>query len=140
MIQDRINPTAQIAIGAALVPARQCPFEDVLYEVVGSLAVAAQQSVSIAAQSWDVRCEQFSRVSRGTPRKRGHIPHRTTSNTEAAHGIAKCSQAAIRGSRSKDTACYPQMNLALISNLNVTFRATVDDISRLSCRRPEIAG
>jgi len=49
MIQNREDPTAQIAIGAALVPAGECSFEGILYEVVGGFAIAAQQSVSIAA-------------------------------------------------------------------------------------------
>src|SRR5215813_12640018 len=95
MIQDRIDPTAQIAVGAALVPAAECAFKRVLYEVVSGLAVSAQQSVSIAPQSWDMRFEKFGRVSGCTLCRRWDDPHRTTTNTEAASGIAKCSRTTI---------------------------------------------
>jgi hypothetical protein len=95
MVEDRIYPTAQISIGAALMPAGERPFERVLNEVVGALTVAAQQSVSVAAQSRDVRFEKFGRVSGCTPYKRRAGLHRAISNTEAACGIGKCSQATI---------------------------------------------
>jgi hypothetical protein len=93
MVEDRVEPTAQIPIRSALVPAGECPFEDVLYEIIGPLTVTAQQSVRVAAQSWDVRFEKFGRVSACTLHGRKGALHRTTSNTEPASGISKCSQA-----------------------------------------------
>jgi hypothetical protein len=78
-----------------LMPAAECPFEGVLYEVVGGLTVSAQQSVSIAPQSWDMRFEKFGRVSGCTLCTRWDGRHWTTSDTEAASGIAKCFRATI---------------------------------------------
>jgi hypothetical protein len=57
MVQNRIEPTTQVSIGTALMPARERPFEAVLNEVVGTLSVTAQQRVCVSAQSGDVRFE-----------------------------------------------------------------------------------
>jgi hypothetical protein len=95
MVEDGIDPTAQIPIGSALVPAGECPFEGVLYKIVGPLTVTAQQRVCVAAQSWDMRFEKLGRVSGCTLHGRKAALHRTTSNTEPASGISKCSQATI---------------------------------------------
>jgi hypothetical protein len=89
VIQNRVDPAAQIAIGAALVPASKRPFEAVLDKVVGALSVTAQQRVCVSAQSGDVRFEKFISI----PRWRVASLHQTTLNTEPACGIAKCSQA-----------------------------------------------
>jgi hypothetical protein len=42
VVEDRVDPTAQIPIGSALVPARERPFETVLNEIVGALSITAQ--------------------------------------------------------------------------------------------------
>jgi hypothetical protein len=57
MVQNRIEPTARIAISTALVPAGKRPFESVLNKIVGTLSVTAQQRVCVSAQSGDVRFE-----------------------------------------------------------------------------------
>jgi hypothetical protein len=42
VVENRVDPTAQIPIGSALVPARERPFETVLNEIVGALSITAQ--------------------------------------------------------------------------------------------------
>src|SRR5271168_3751724 len=92
MVQNRIEPATQVSVGTPLVPARERPFEAVLNEIVGALSVAAQQRVAVSAQAGDVCFEEFGGVpGRALHRRRAAI-HRTTSNTEPACGIAKCSQ------------------------------------------------
>src|SRR6516162_1019366 len=114
------------------MPARERAFEAVLNEIVGTLSVTAQQRVGVSAQSRDVRFQEFGGVPQCAPRRRRAAIHRTTSNLELARGIASVlKKRKINGPRSKHTAFHPQMNLKLISNLNVTFLATADGISRL---------
>jgi hypothetical protein len=43
IVQDCIQPTAEISIRPALVPARQRSFETVLHEIVSAITVATQQ-------------------------------------------------------------------------------------------------
>ena len=42
MVQNRVDPTTQISIGTALVPARERPFEAILNKIVGTLSVTVQ--------------------------------------------------------------------------------------------------
>jgi hypothetical protein len=95
MVQNRVDPTARVAISTALVPAGERPFEAVLNKIVGTLSVTAQQSVRVSTQPGDVRLEKLGRVSGCAPRRRRAAIHRTTSNTELASGIAKCSQETV---------------------------------------------
>jgi hypothetical protein len=55
MVKDRVKPAAQIAVGPARLPARQRPFEAVLQQIVGSLAVAAEQGAGEATQIGNMR-------------------------------------------------------------------------------------
>jgi hypothetical protein len=88
MVQDRIYPTAEVSIAAALVPARERSFEAILNEIVGALSVAAQQRVGISAQPGNVRFEEFGRVSSSGPRQRGAAIHGAASNSKPDCGIA----------------------------------------------------
>jgi hypothetical protein len=92
MVQNRVDPTARVAISTALVPAGERPFEAILNKIVGTLSVTAQQRVRVSSQPWDVRLEKLGRVSGCVARRRRAAIHRTTSNTELASGIAKCSR------------------------------------------------
>jgi hypothetical protein len=92
MVQDRVDPTAQVAIATTLVPARERPFEAVLNQIVGALSVAAQQRICVSAQPGDVRFEEFGRRSGCAPRRRRAAIHGPTSKTVPACAIAKCSQ------------------------------------------------
>jgi hypothetical protein len=62
MVQNRIDPSAQVSIDTALMPARERSFEAVLNEIVGTLSVTAQQRACVSTQSGDVRFEKFSRA------------------------------------------------------------------------------
>jgi hypothetical protein len=42
MVQNRKEPTTQVSIGTALVPARERPFEAILNKIVGILSVTVQ--------------------------------------------------------------------------------------------------
>jgi hypothetical protein len=42
MVQNRKEPTMQVSIGTALVPARERPFEAILNKIVGTLSVTVQ--------------------------------------------------------------------------------------------------
>jgi hypothetical protein len=42
MVQDRVNPTAEVPVGTALMPAGERPFEAILNQIVGTLSVTAQ--------------------------------------------------------------------------------------------------
>jgi hypothetical protein len=42
MVQNRKEPTTQVSIGTALVPARERPFEAILNKIVGTLSVTVQ--------------------------------------------------------------------------------------------------
>jgi hypothetical protein len=92
MVQNRVDPTTQVSIIAALVPARERPFEAVLNEIVGALSVTAQQRAGVSAQSGYVRFEEFGGVPGRALRRQRAAIHRTTSNAEDTCGIAKCSQ------------------------------------------------
>jgi hypothetical protein len=95
MVQNCVDPTTQVSVSTALVPARERPFEAVLNKIVGTLSVSMQQRIGISPQSGDLRFEEFGRVSGCAPRRRRAAIHWTTSNTEPACGIAKGSQATI---------------------------------------------
>src|ERR1700739_2952746 len=61
---------------------------------------------------------------------------RTLNLLAASQSVLKKRQ--ISGSRRKHTDHISQMNLALIYNLNVTFRDTADDISKLFIGSPGV--
>src|SRR5437667_9343981 len=81
VIKDRIQPTAEISVGAAPAPARESAFKGVLHEIIGANTVATQQCKRKAAQSRNVSLD-----------KRGLVWHCISQRRAAAEQPQQCSQ------------------------------------------------
>ena len=58
IVEDHIEPAAQIRVEPPPVPAGESMFETMLHEIVGALVVASQQRASKAAQAGYVGFDQ----------------------------------------------------------------------------------
>lgn len=55
VVKNGIDPTAEVALATALMPARERTFEAVLYKIVGTFQIAAKQRAGETAQPGNVR-------------------------------------------------------------------------------------
>jgi hypothetical protein len=55
VVEDRIDPFAQLTVAVAMTPARKRSLEGVLHKIVGTVPIAAKQRTSEAAQPRNMR-------------------------------------------------------------------------------------
>jgi hypothetical protein len=67
MVQDGVDPAAQVAATPPLMPARERALKAVLHQIVGSLAIPAKQAASKPTQPGNVRLKEFGLVSDSSP-------------------------------------------------------------------------